>query len=118
MQAPNHIAPLAPYPRVLSATSIRDDRSPTATLEDGTHLKLEVLHLVGDLWVDRNTITELQRTNRRVPGQPDARRKPERFETRLKSGIVNLPCVREHRQAHRLISRLRAGQRKKQLGVA
>src|SRR5260370_31879735 len=94
-----------------------DGRSPTATLEYGTHLKLEVLHLVADLLVDRNTITEVQRADRRVPGQPDARGKPERFERWLKSGIVDLTCVGKHRQPHRLIARLRARHREKQLRV-
>src|SRR5712671_2182470 len=83
------------------------------TLEYGPHLKLEVLHLVADLLVERNAVTELQRADRRVPGQPDPCRKPERFELWLKSGVVDLARIREHRKPHRLISRLRPRQRKK-----
>src|SRR6266550_4057425 len=74
--------------RIVSYASVWDGRSPTATLESGTNLKLQMLHLVADLLVDRNTITELQRADGRIPGQPDARGKPERFERWLKSGIV------------------------------
>src|SRR5450631_3115768 len=87
-------------------------------LEDSTHLKLEMLNLVGRLRVDRNTITEFQRADRRIPGQSDAGRIPERFERRLEPGIVNLASVSKHRQAHRLISSFRARQWKEQLGVA
>src|SRR6202022_2990051 len=103
--------------RIVSYASVWDSRSPTATLESGTHLKLEMLHLVTDLLVDRNTITELQRADGRIPGQPDAGGKPERFKRWLKSGIVDLTCVRKNRQPHRLIAWLCARQRKKHLGV-
>src|ERR1700726_1703845 len=103
--------------RIVSYASVWGGRRPTATLESGTPLKLEMLHLVADLLVDRQTITELQRADGRIPGQPDARGKPKRFERWLKSGIVDLTCVRKHRQPHRLIARLRARQRNKHLGV-
>src|SRR2546423_6762487 len=85
-------------------------RSPPA-LEYSAHLKLEVLHLVADLLVDGHSITELQWADRRIPGQPHPRRKAEGFELRLKSCVVNLTCVREHRKAHRLIPRLCSRQR-------
>src|SRR5437660_9540024 len=77
-----------------------------------------MLHAVTDLLVQRVAITELERPDRRVPCQARARRKPERLELGLRTIVIDLAGIGEHRQPDGLIVRLGARQWEEQFGVA
>src|SRR5437762_9344840 len=81
-------------------------------------LELEMLRAVAGLFVQRVAVTELERPDRRVPCQAHACRKPKRLELRLRTIVIDLAGIGEHRQPDRLIVCLGPRQWKEQFGVA
>ena len=87
-------------------TSGSGSDGPTMLSKNGPDLELEVLDPIAHFLVHRDAIAEFQRAHRRIPGDAGAYGKAERLELWLKTVVINLACVRKHRQAHRLVARL------------
>src|SRR5438067_5602894 len=71
--------------------------------EHRTDLKLEMLDPVARLLDQRIAIAELQRADRRIPGNAGTDRIPERFKLRLDARIIDLARVGKHRKPDLLL---------------
>src|SRR5579862_3873460 len=72
--------------------------------EGGARLELEPLLAIAFARIERNRVAELERPDRRAPGDADTRRIAERLELRLLAVLVDLAGVHEDASAHRLVA--------------
>src|SRR5690348_12206768 len=73
-------------------------------LERGARLELEALYVIALLRVERDRVAELERPDRRAPGDTDAGRITERLELRLRAVRIDLAGIEEDARADRLLA--------------
>src|SRR5471032_1786896 len=92
-------------------------RAAAGASETGTHLELEAFQTVARLGVERLSITQLERTDRRNPADPQTRRIAQFRGAHFLAFLVDLAGVDETEPAQAAVA-ARTGERHLQLGVA